>query len=431
MRSIFAINCLLSASFICRLIFIYIGLYIDTLSTDGIQYTDIDYHVFSDGSRELLRSRSPYERSTYRYSPIVAGLLSPNILWTNEFGKIIFALADVGVVYEIYKGNVSQEEKVKLSWAAVWAFNPISIMICTRGSMDSLSNYLLLVLINAAAAGHAALSAFILGVLIHLRLYPVIFIPALAVFLGSRGDAVVSVSLGRSWWVRCLGLNVPSIVAVWSGMRFVCLTCAVFLALTGWCYYVFGNAYLTEALLYHVTRADGRHNFSPYFYGIYLRKSQLAVADTLLSAAPTTLATFPWSRIGSFLPQIALIAVSTARLAASRLHICLLLQTMIFVAFNKVCTAQYFTWYLCLLPVTLPSLCTSKLFTAWASTLLVLWLLSAAVWLAVAYCLEFLGQPVFLMVWLASLAFHVVNVLCIAFLYTCAVSPLASKHLSS
>ena len=31
-----------------------------------------------------------------------------------------------------------------------------------------------------------------------------------------------------------------------------------------WC----GDVYIREALLYHLTRADAKHNFSPYFYAV-------------------------------------------------------------------------------------------------------------------------------------------------------------------
>ena len=60
-----------------------------------VPYTDIDYKVYSDASEYMSRGESPYMRSTYRYTPILAGLLVPNWWWFPEYGKVLFSLADV------------------------------------------------------------------------------------------------------------------------------------------------------------------------------------------------------------------------------------------------------------------------------------------------------------------------------------------------
>ena len=43
-----------------------------------------------------------------------------------------------------------------------------------------------------------------------------------------------------------------------------------FMAFTLFFFWLYGWTFLNEALLYHLTRADPRHNFSIYFYQIYL-----------------------------------------------------------------------------------------------------------------------------------------------------------------
>ena len=90
--------------------------------------------------------------------------------------------------------------------------------------------------------------------------------------------------------------------------------------------------------MYHLHRLDHRHNFSPYFYLIYLTYPGLT--------APVF--DMPWWRsllrspLASFLPQMSLTLGLGLLFGQDRddLVFAWFVQTMVFVIFNKVCTSQ-------------------------------------------------------------------------------------------
>lgn len=87
----------------------------------------------------------------------------------------------------------------------------------------------------------------------------------------------------------------------------------------------------------------------------------------------------------------------------------MLAQTFAFVTFNKVCTSQYFLWYLVFLPLYLPDsvFMKNRKLGLWS---LAAWVVGQAAWLQQGYQLEFLGQSTFVPgLWLATILFFGVN----------------------
>jgi hypothetical protein len=112
----------------------------------------------------------------------------------------------------------------------------------------------------------------------------------------------------------------------------------------------------------------------------------------------------------AFIPQLLLsVLFIPIALAKKDLPATMLAQTLAFVTFNKVCTSQYFLWYLIFLPLYLPG---SSLMQRprLGLTALALWVLGQAAWLQQGYQLEFLGRSAFVPgLFASSLAFFAVN----------------------
>jgi len=84
-------------------------------------------------------------------------------------------------------------------------------------------------------------------------------------------------------------------------------------------------------------------------------------------------------------------------------------QTFAFVTFNKVCTSQYFLWYMIFLPIYLPTSSFVRRPKLGAAAL-VSWVAAQGAWLQQAYGLEFLGRSTFFPgLWGAGAGFFVVN----------------------
>lgn len=358
-------------AFVLRIVLVVYANFHD--KTFAVPYTDIDYKVFTDAARHMVHGKSPFDRHTYRYTPLLAMLLSPNIFLCHDFGKLLFSTVDIFVailINQILTRN-NCTEGTKRAATLMWLYNPLTVVISTRGNADSLAVLLVVSTLDSLQRRKFILAGLLHGLSIHFRLYPVVF------------SAVIYFSLNKSSYF------LPNK----NQLALVCSCLLSLICLTGINYCLYGYRYLYESLLYHMMRKDARHNFSVYFYMLYLSADQAVNLP---------------QKILTFLPQLMLLFILSFRYSSpAELPFAMFAQAMVMVTYNPVLTSQYFFWFLSLLPLCLPNFRFSILRSV---TLCCVWILSQALWLFAAYMLEFQGLNSFISIWFCGLLFFIVNI---------------------
>ncbi|XP_040567561.1 LOW QUALITY PROTEIN: GPI mannosyltransferase 1 [Lepeophtheirus salmonis] len=355
---------------VLRVLLIVYGDLLDRSSRNGdVKFTDVDYRVFTDAAKLVWEGGSPYERHTYRYTPILSWLLLPNIGFHPLFGKFVFCFADILVTKLLHSLTHSSSY-----FPLFWLYNPLIIGVSARGNAESILILLILTTLYLFKERVFFLSGIAFALSIHFKLYPIIY--ALSFYN--------VLTIGRGW--RSLfDVNTARI-------RFVSGTVLTLILLTGFFYYIYGYDFLEHSYLYHLSRKDTRHNFSVYFYMLYLTVEEEDIGISLLT----------------FIPQVVLLLGLIKKFGNWKdLSFCLFCQTFVFVAYNKVVTSQYFLWYIGLFPLVLSRLQLSK---SEAITSGLLWGFAQGSWLLPAYFLEFRGYNTFQFIWIESLAFFCANI---------------------
>nr|XP_036581489.1 FHA domain-containing protein [Colletotrichum truncatum]KAF6789840.1 FHA domain-containing protein [Colletotrichum truncatum] len=348
---------LFGAAALLRIGMLFYGLWQDANS--AMKYTDIDYLVFTDAARFTARGRSPYDRETYRYTPLLAWMLIPTA-WEGwfSFGKVVFAVADLlagWLIVQILRGRGVDQERA-LKFASIWLLNPMVATISTRGSSEGLLGVLVMALLWAVLKKKTILAGLILGFGVHFKIYPFIYAPAIVWWMDDE-------ALGRKGAAgnKTLAQTVASFLSP-ERIKLAVVSLSTFMGLNLAMFSIYGTPFLVHTYFHHVTRIDHRHNFSPYNILLYL-------TSAFPSASTIKIESF------AFLPQILLSTVLIPFVLAKKdLATSMMAQTFAFVTFNKVCTSQ-----------------NGKLgIVALAS-----WVIFQAAWLQQGFQLEFLGYSTF------------------------------------
>lgn len=421
---------------VIRIALIVYGKWQDRVSE--VKYTDVDYRVITDAARHVLNHGSPYQRHTYRYTPLLAWLAIPNCLVHDAVAKVFFSIFDllVGVLiqrilcdefWETFRHNAAAiQQRVAINRTAaaspppfdlrlpdlyrrkatmaslVWLYNPLPMVIATRGNGDSITCFLVLasmyILLRPSQSNWQFFFAGILhGLSIHFRLYPIVFSLSYYIYAAQCGGGEP-----RSWWRQMLLPNGQQKSLVFG-------TCIILMALTLAFCDMYGDDFIQESYLYHLQRKDTRHNFSLYFYLQYLSSSSGGGGGGSGGANSKIVASVLEKCLITG-PQLVILLAITLTFSHSRkvLPMSIFLQSFTMVTFNSVITSQYFVWYLAILPLCLKnwSRITQRAAVAYAA----LWLLAQGAWLLAAYMLEFRGWNTFNTIWLSGCLFFGVNI---------------------
>ncbi|KAI9836707.1 MAG: GPI mannosyltransferase 1 [Sclerophora amabilis] len=320
-----------SLAILLRLVLLLYGRFQDAHSP--MKYTDIDYFVFTDAARFTAQGRSPYERDTYRYTPLLVWLLLPTT-WRNasffSFGKVLFASADILAGWLILKVlRPSMSETRALKFASIWLLNPMVATISTRGSSEGLLGVMVVALLWSVMRRKIVLAGCLLGLAVHFKIYPFIYAASIVWWLdderpglSKRDDQSVKEQRGmlESLMGKISNFLNPARVSL------AITSLSTFMALNLLMYYIYGSPFIQHTYLHHVTRIDHRHNFSPYNTLLYLHSSPSSNTHSVYLRLESV----------AFLPQLLLSTVVIPLCLAKRdLPSTMLAQTLAFVTFNK------------------------------------------------------------------------------------------------
>ncbi|PIA35569.1 hypothetical protein AQUCO_03500139v1 [Aquilegia coerulea] len=237
-----------------------------------------------------------------------------------------------GIIFRVILKLCGVPENLCLISMGAWLFNPFTFTIGTRGNCEPIVCAIVLWII----IWKALQAAFWYGLVVHFRIYPIIYSFPLVLVLNPHRIQSGSKPFLQKWSASQQNSNrssssqgIISIIDPWPFLRnlltrgrilFGLFSGSVFFFWTDIFFYLYQWEFLNETLLYYLTRTDPSHNFSIYFYHIYLHhEHEFSILEKHVA----------------FLPQLTVQLVLIFRFARD-LPFCFFVQTVAFVAFNEV-----------------------------------------------------------------------------------------------
>lgn len=274
--------------------------------------------MFSDAATYVYKGGSPYQRHTYRYTPLVAYICMVNNYIHPLAAKFVWAIADIIVgIYMWRVLDIMNDSRKESNWkyVAFWQFNPLIFHLSTRGSNDNTIALLVFVAFYYLLKRQYVMAGIFYGLSIHFKIYPIVY--AVVFYLYTDCD-VQLIEEGKRWQAFKKAL-----IPTKNKFIITFTTIATIAVFTYYFYTIYGYEFLYETYLYHLVRKDNRHNFSIYWYMLYQLYDE--PSSKLIA-------------ILCFVPQWGLILL-TGSLFFYDIFFATFIQTMAFVTFNKVLTS--------------------------------------------------------------------------------------------
>jgi len=176
------------------------------------------------------------KRETYRYTPLLAWALLPNIYWSMVCGKVLFIVADILCAFLQHHILVLRGTDRQTAWrwvAALWLFNPFVVTITTRGSAEALVALLVLGTLAAVYSRRLVAAGVLFGLAVQFKAYAILYALPIYFYLNADYTGRDRVA-GQGTWVGHVRLFFNP-----SRLSFTFVSAGTFLALSGLMYWMY------------------------------------------------------------------------------------------------------------------------------------------------------------------------------------------------